>query len=126
MSDAPELPADMPVHRIGGRQLENLRLKPVEERTEPPGFSVLLGGTPQEAAATMRAAYRKATRLREAAKIVASTTVGHIRAAGFDVIADESNRLRNHGRVIHPAGVTAFSDENLVELGKVFQDTTGC
>ena len=126
MSDAAELPDDTPVHRIGGRLLGNLRLKPSEKRFKQPGFSVLLGGTPHEAGATIRGAYPAATRLHDEAKVIASSTVGRIRAAGFEVLAVASDRLANHGRVVHSTGLAGFSDEKLNALSQVFQETTGC
>ena len=44
---------DVVVHRIGGGSIANLRLSPPDLQETPPGISVLLGGTPQEAAAQM-------------------------------------------------------------------------
>ena len=41
-------------HRIGGADASNLTLKPAEERLDPPGISVLIGGTPEQAAADFR------------------------------------------------------------------------
>jgi hypothetical protein len=77
------------VHRIGGAGLDNLSLKPSEERLDPPGFSVLLGGTPQDAADQMRRGFAdpvQFARLHAQSVVVASATVGDIRRAGFDVV----------------------------------------
>jgi hypothetical protein len=114
------------VHRIGGGQIDNLRLKPREETLDPAGFSVLLGGTPIQAADQMRQAFRdpaKFARLHRDAEVVGSATVEAIRSAGFDVIADPSARFPNHGRLTHPAGVAGFTPENLERLASVFVAT---
>jgi hypothetical protein len=42
------------VHRVGGGEVANLRLSPLDQKQEPPGISTLLGGTPQGAADQMR------------------------------------------------------------------------
>lgn len=112
------------IHRIGGGSVENLRLKPQEATLNPPGISVLKALTPHEAAEQIRAAFPRAVDLHEAAKIVGTTTVEKIRAAGFDVIPNPSRRLPNHHRLIHPDGTTGFSDENLRKLSEAFTDTT--
>jgi hypothetical protein len=125
-SVAGPVPPDTVAHRIGGSQVENLGLDPREKSLDPPGFSVLLGGTPQEAADQMRRAYPRATDLHTKAGTVGSATAASIRLAGFDVIRVPSRNLPNHGRVIHPQGVTGFSDANLARLAQCFQDTTGC
>ena len=117
---------DAAVHRIGGGTLPNLRLKPQEAAKNPPGISVLLGGTPQDAARQMRAAYPRATRLHALAAVVGTATAEAIRQAGFEVIPDPSRRLPNHACIIHPQGVAGFDDANLALLSQVFQDTTGC
>jgi hypothetical protein len=49
----------MVVHRIGGGSVANLRLSQIDLSLQPPGISVLLGGTPQEAAEQMRQAFPK-------------------------------------------------------------------
>lgn len=110
------------IHRIGGGSVENLRLKPQEARLNPPGISVLKAPTPREAADQIRAAFPRAVDLHEAAKIVGTTTVEKIRAAGFDVIPDPSRKLPNHHRLIHPDGAAGFSDENLQKLSEAFTD----
>ena len=117
--------SDLPVHRIGGGDASNLALKPAEARLTPPGISVLLGGTPPEAAAEMRSAFPNATRLLESAKTVGTGTVAQIRAAGFDVIAAPSRNLPNHGRIIHSLGAAGFTPENLEKLAQQLTNTTG-
>jgi hypothetical protein len=113
------------IHRIGGGTVENLRLKPAEEKLTPPGISVLKFDTPGEAAAAMRAAFPKAKGLHEAAKTVGSTTEEAIRSVGFDIIPDKTNTFPTHHRVIHPDGVAGFNDTNLAKLAEVFVNTTG-
>jgi hypothetical protein len=120
------LDADTPVHRIGGAALANLTLKSAEENLDPAGFSVLLGGAPQEAADRMRLAFPdpvQFARLHAAAMVVGSGSVAAVRAAGFDVIAAPTGRLPTHGRVIHPLGAAGFTPANLVRLAAVLQDT---
>jgi hypothetical protein len=114
------------VHRIGGRAIANLRLKPRERALTPPGISVLIGGTPQEAADQMRQAFPRAQGLHQAARTVGSAVVDAIRQAGFDVIAVPTGNLPNHGRIIHPLGAAGFIDEALEELSRALQETTGC
>jgi len=89
------LAASVVVHRIGGGNPENLRLKAKEESLTPPGISVLLGGTPAEAAEQMRHAFpdpRKFRQLHNLAQIVGSATIGEIRQAGFEILPDPSPR----------------------------------
>lgn len=117
------LPDDALIHRVGGGSAANLTLKPREAILNPPGISMLLGATPQEAAVAMRRQFpRKAPRGRTT---VGSTTVGQIRAAGFDVIMDATPRFPQHARLIHPQGVAGFTDDNLKRLAQCFQDHTG-
>lgn len=117
------LPDDTLVHRVGGGSAGNLILKPQEATLNPPGISMLLCGTPREAAEAMRRQFpRKAPR---GSTIVGSTTVGQIRAAGFDVIIDATPRFPQHARLIHPQGVAGFTDDNLKRLAQCFQDHTG-
>lgn len=113
------------IHRIGGANVDNLRLKPREAALEIPGISVLRAGSPQEAARQIRAAFPKAWALHEASRVVGSTTHELIQSAGFDLIVAPSTTLPNHYRIVHPAGAAGFSDENLVRLAAVFEDTTG-
>ena len=114
------------VHRIGGASLANLALKPSEATSEPPGFSVLLGGTPHEAADQMRRVFpdpRQFARLHAQSVIVASATVEEIRLAGFDVISVATGRFPNHGRVTHGAGAAGFTPENLAQLHAILRET---
>jgi hypothetical protein len=114
------------VHRIGGGSLTNLRLKPKEAAKNPPEISVLLGGTPQDAARQMRTAYPRSTRLHALAAVVGTATAEAIRQAGFEVIPDPSRHFPNHACIIHPQGIAGFDDANLTLLSQVFQDTAGC
>jgi len=119
------LSPDTTVHRIGGGGLMNLRLKPPEKSLVPPGFSVLLGGTPPEAAEQMRQAFPdpvKFVRLHAQAEVVGSTTVAAIVQAGFAVHPEASRKFPNHARVIHHLGVAGFSDANLQLLSQAFQE----
>jgi hypothetical protein len=113
-------------HRIGGGFLNNLRLKSAETLLKPPGFSVLTGGTPQDAARQIRNAFPNAIKLHKAAETIGSATLEEIRAAGFDVVPDPTKRFPNHARVIHPQGLAGFTDVNLEKLSKVFKETTAC
>lgn len=117
------LPDDILVHRVGGGSVTNLLLKSSEATLNPPGISMLLSGTAREAAEAMRRQFpRKAPRGRTT---VGSTTVGQIRAAGFDVIMNATPRFPQHARLIHPQGVAGFTDDNLKRLAQCFQDHTG-
>jgi hypothetical protein len=92
----------------------------------PPGLSLLLGGTPAEAADQMRQAFPdpdKFARIHALAGVVGSATVAALRAAGFEVITDPSAKFPNHARLTHPEGVAGFTDANLERLSKAFQDT---
>jgi len=117
---------DMVVHRVGGATLDNLRISPVDLRQHPPGCSVLLGGTPQEAAERLRQTYRRSKKWGRRAHDVGSTTIAAIRTAGFDVIPEPTTNFPNHARVIHPGGAVGFTDERLVELAAQFTLTKGC
>jgi hypothetical protein len=113
------------MHRIGGGRVENLRLKPQEALLRPPGISLLLAPSPGEAARQIQEAFPAADRLHAATQVIGSTTVEHIRSAGFDVIPSPTRKLPNHYRLIHPDGVQGFSDANLTRLSAVFMNTTG-
>jgi hypothetical protein len=117
---------EMVVHRVGGAGPTMLRLSALDERDSPPGISVLLGGTPQEAAAAMRQAFPKSQKWRLLAGTVGTATVAAVRSAGFDVLADATTKFPNHGRLIHPAGTSGFADDNLKVLSRAFSETTGC
>jgi hypothetical protein len=114
------------VHRIGGGSVANLRLSPLDAQQTPPGISVLLGGTPQEAAAQLMQAFPRSRKWRQSAHTVGTTTAAAIREAGFDIVPDPTARFPNHARLIHPRGVVGFTDENLQTLTATFRNTTGC
>ena len=46
--------------------------------------------------------------------------------AGFEIVPDPTSRFANHSRLIHPEGILGFTDANLDQLAKTFQDTMGC
>lgn len=114
---------DTVVHRIGGGGVNNLRLKTKEESLDPPGISVFLGGTPEEAASTIRQVFPLATRLLAEADRVGTSTVEAIRNAGFDVMTDPTRHFANHACLVHPGGLAGFSRKNLMALSQVFQET---
>lgn len=114
------------VHRIGGAGLENLRLSPAEQQLTPPGISVLLSCSPQEAAAQMRLVFPKSKKWQSAARTVASSSAAAVRQAGFELVPDPSNRFPNHARLIHPQGALGFTEANLEVLARVFHEVTGC
>ena len=114
------------VHRIGGGSVANLRLSLLDQRETPPGISVLLGGTPQEAAAQMRQAFPNSRKWRVAAQIVGTSTAAALRHVGFEIVPDATSRFANHARLIHPEGVLGFTDNQLAALAQTFQNTTGC
>src|SRR5713226_725201 len=118
-----DLASDTVVHRIGGGDIANLRLKPREQGLQPPGISLLAGGTPAEAAEQMRQAFPdpvKFARIRESSRMVGSATVAAIHAVGFEVRADPSAKFPNHARLAHSEGVAGFSEANLAKLSSVF------
>jgi RHS repeat-associated protein len=117
--------AKMLVHRIGGGGVDNLALKAAEAKLDPAGISVLLGGTPAQAAAQMRAAFPNATGLHRAAETVGSSTISKIRAAGFELFPDPTKKFPNHFRLIHPLGVAGFTPQNLEKLSRAFTNTIG-
>jgi hypothetical protein len=112
------------VHRIGGGNVENLRLKSKEMALSPPGISVLLAASAEEVRLQVRRAFPLATRLLEAAETIGSTTVEHIHDAGFDIIADPTRHFSNHARIVHRDGVRGFRDANLRGLSRAFTNTT--
>ena len=120
-----EISPDTVVHRVGGGSVANLRLSLPDAQQTPPGISVLLHGTLQEAAAQMRHAFPGLRKWRETAQTVGTTTAATIREARFDVVPDPTTRFPNHARLMHPQGVASFSDEHLVTLATTFRDTGG-
>jgi hypothetical protein len=121
-----DIASDAVVHRVGGGSLGNLRLSSLDHQLTPPGFSVLLGRTPQEAAAQMRGAFPHSRKWRSTAQTVGTTTAAALRAAGFEIVPDQTSRFPNHARVIHPDGIAGFTDANLARLAQAFRETTGC
>lgn len=115
---------DVVVHRVGGADVANLRLKPGEAVLTPPGVSTLTGGDAQSAAAAMRRVYSKARKWKVSLSM-GTATAAAIRAAGFDVIADPTPNFPNHARVVHPNGVAGFIDANLQQLAAAFVITHG-
>ena len=113
------------MHRIGGSRVDNFRLKPREATLNPPGISLLRAPSPGEATRQIREAFPAADVLHEAAQIIGSTTVDHIRQAGFDVLPNPTKKLPNHYRLIHPDGVAGFNEVNLARLSAVFTETSG-
>ncbi|MCE9530700.1 MAG: hypothetical protein K8T89_06175 [Planctomycetes bacterium] len=112
-------------HRIGGGDARNLTLKPFEEKLDPPGISVLIGGTPEETAADMRRVFGPRSTLGKLAGVVATARLEAIRACGFDVIAAATSNFPNHGRLIHPSGIAGFTPENVAKLAAVFVNKGG-
>src|SRR5438552_2929921 len=62
------------IHRIGGGNVANLRLKPAEKGLAPPGISVLRAMTPGAAASQIRASFPNATALHALSRIIGSTS----------------------------------------------------
>src|SRR5437867_2517340 len=118
-----ELSPEVVVHRVGGSSVEMLRLTAGEQSLNPPGFSVLIGGEPRQAAEQIRARFPTSRKWKRLSGVVGSGTVAQIRQAGFDVMSDPTPNLSNHARVIHPNGAAGFSDENLMLLAQAFHDT---
>ncbi len=99
-------------------------MKPAETELNPPGISVLKGGSPADAAWQMTEAFPGATRLRELASVVGTSTERAIRDAGYDVVPDPTRRFPNHHRLIHPGGAGSFHDEDaLAKLSEAFTDS---
>jgi hypothetical protein len=121
-----EVSADTVVHRVGGGNAANLQLSAMDCRQSPPGISILVGRTPQEAAAQMRRAFPKSKKWQASAQTVGSATVGAVRLAGFEVVPDPTSRFPNHARLIHAAGIAGFTDAQLEILAKSFHDRPGC
>ena len=119
------LPDNEVAHRIGGGDASNLTLKPAEEKLDPPGISVFIGGTPEQAAADMRRVFGPRSTLGRLARVVGTAEIKAIRSIGFDVIAVPTNNFPNHGRLIHQCGVAGFTAENLKKLATVFANQGG-
>ena len=115
-----ELPGSVIVHRIGGADVGNLSLKSAETTLIPPGISVLIGGDSAGVAAAMRRVFGPKSSIGRLASVVGAASVADVRKAGFDLMADPTKKFPNHGRLIHPAGESGFSPENLAALAVVF------
>ena len=118
------VPPETVVHRIGGASIENLRLAKHEIPLVPPGISLLIGGTAEQAVADMRRVYPRSPKWR-GDLADASASVAAIRATGFDVIFLPTPSFDNHARLVHPDGIPGFSDANLAQLALVFQTMEG-
>jgi hypothetical protein len=121
-----DIAADTAVHRVGGGDVANLRLSPLDQQEVPPGISVLPGGTPAEAADQMRRAFPKSRKWCDGARVVGTTTAAAIRQAGFDVLPDPTGKFPNHARLVHADGLAGFTDERLEPLSRALSNTTGC
>lgn len=53
-----------------------------------------------------------------------SAQLDDIKKVGFDVMPDPTKKFPNHGRLIHPEGVSGFNDINLAKLSQVFKNTS--
>jgi hypothetical protein len=113
------------VHPVGGGRVANLRLSPLDAQQTPPDLSVLMGGTPQEAADQLRRAFPRSRKWLQSGHTVGTTTAAAIREARFEIVPDPTARFPNHARLIHPRGVAGFTDENLQILTATFRNTTG-
>ncbi len=114
------------VHRVGGGDAANLALKPAEAKLNPPGISVLIGGTPADTAAAFRRVFGAKSSLGKAARTVGTAEIDAIRAAGFDVVPVPTSNFPNHGRIVHPTeGAAGFTPENLQKLSQIFTNMTG-
>jgi hypothetical protein len=111
---------DQVAHRIGGGDASNLTLKPAEEKLDPPGISVLVGGTAEQAADDIRRVFGPRSSLAMLARVVGTAEVSAIRAIGFDVIFVPTHNFPNHARLIHPSGVGGFTPATLTKLSAVF------
>ena len=114
--------ADIVVHRIGGASVDNFRLKRAEVKLIPPGVSVLLGGTADDAIAAMKLAYPNSAKW-AGELAVGISTVAIIRSAGFEVWPCPTPSFPNHARIVHPDGVAGFTDENLSRLALGFAES---
>ncbi len=93
-----DIAPDMAVHRIGGGNVANLRLKSMEKKLIPPGISVFLGGSPQQAAAQLRRVFPRSRKWR-GKQTVGTTTAAALRQAGFEVVPNPTSRFSNHARL---------------------------
>jgi hypothetical protein len=122
VGDPADIADDTIVHRVGGGQVDNLRLSPVDAQLTPPGLSVLRGGTPHDALRQIREQFPRSKKWR-AVTSVGTITAGAIRHAGFDIVPDGTARFPNHARIVHRDGVPGFSDEKLAPLSQAMTHT---
>ncbi len=118
-------PDNRNIHRIGGANIENLRLKPRESKLVPPGISVIKAPTAGDAAQELRSGLPKARALHQQATTIGSASEEGIRDAGFEVTPFPTAALPNHHRITHPDGVAGFNDANLERLAEAFVNSTG-
>ena len=57
MEEALRLDSETVVHRIGGGEVANLRMKEKEATLDPPGISLFAGGSADQAAAQLTEAF---------------------------------------------------------------------
>jgi hypothetical protein len=74
----------------------------------------------------MRQAFPKSHKWCATAQTVGTTTAAALRQAGFEIVPDPTSRFANHARLIHPDGLSGFTDATLETLAQTFVDTTGC
>ena len=108
------------VHRIGGATLDRLRPNAIDRLAIPPGISVLLYEPAEEASQRMKLEYGDSKKWKKLAGIVATSTAARIAATGFSVIEAPTHTFPNHGRIIHPEGIAAFTGDNLERLSEAF------
>ena len=112
------------VCRIGGGKVDNLLMSAAEEGLTPPGISVILANSADEAALAMRNAFPHAKALIKKSSTIGSTTAEQIRDAGYKLLFKPSNALPTHHRVYHPDGIDAFNS-NIERLASIFVTTIG-
>lgn len=71
----------------------------------------------------MRSAFPRSRKWNTSAYRIGTATVKTIRDAGFEIIFDPTTRFPNHARLVHPAGLTGFTNGNLERLAQAFEDT---
>jgi hypothetical protein len=113
------LPNETVVHRLGQSEGVSFEPTPAELALTPPKISRLMGGSPAEAIAAIRAVYSKSKKWK-APGAVATATVGSIRRVGFDVVADPTAQFPNHARLVHPVDGPIFGPSEVVALAVVF------
>jgi hypothetical protein len=108
------------IHRIGPNTIENFELNAREKRIPPFGISVLIGGSPEQAAKDMITAINS-KRMRELTKSVSTASLKQIRSVGFDVVSSPTPNFPNHGTLLHSQGSAGFAYDHLESLVDVFQ-----